>query len=72
MRSYAQILFISIFLAGPPSLPGAPLSAPEKNFEALWKSFHERYAFFKLRGDVQGCLIGGVGQRFSVQIPCRR
>ena len=29
---------------------GAELSGPEKNFEALWKTFHERYAFFKLRG----------------------
>ena len=28
---------------------GAELSKPEKNFEALWKTFHERYAFFKLR-----------------------
>ena len=28
----------------------AELSVPEKNFEALWKTFHERYAFFKLRG----------------------
>ena len=26
------------------------LSEPEKNFETLWKTFHERYAFFKLRG----------------------
>ena len=23
---------------------------PEKNFEALWKTFHERYPFFELRG----------------------
>ncbi|MFP6872385.1 MAG: S41 family peptidase [Verrucomicrobiales bacterium] len=50
MRYSAQILLISIFLAGLPSLPGAQLSEPEKNFEALWKTFHERYAFFKLRG----------------------
>ena len=31
-------------------MPRAELSEPEKNFEALWKTFHERYAFFKLRG----------------------
>ena len=50
MRYSAQILLISIFLAGLPALPGAQLSEPEKNFEALWKTFNERYAFFKLRG----------------------
>ena len=29
---------------------GAELSPPEKNFETLWKTFNERYAFFELRG----------------------
>ena len=29
---------------------GAELSSPEKNFETLWKTFNERYAFFELRG----------------------
>ena len=28
---------------------GAELSPPEKNFETLWKTFNERYAFFELR-----------------------
>ena len=28
----------------------AELSPPEKSFEALWQMFHDRYAFFELRG----------------------
>ena len=28
----------------------APLSPAEKNFEALWQAFHNRYAFFEVRG----------------------
>src|SRR6476469_8932827 len=26
------------------------ISAPEKNFEELWRTFHNRYPFFNIRG----------------------
>lgn len=50
MKYFRSILFSGILWGGLLPLGGAELSGPEKNFEALWKTFHERYAFFKLRG----------------------
>ncbi len=50
MKSTWAILVFSLFVSVLPCAIGANLSAPEKNFETLWKTFHERYAFFKLRG----------------------
>jgi hypothetical protein len=46
-----RILFLAIgFLFSGLILCGASKSSnPEENFEALWKTFHQRYAFFDLR-----------------------
>jgi carboxyl-terminal processing protease len=50
------LLLIMIFFASvvhaqnPASIPSdSTLSAPEKNFETLWQTFEDHYAFFKLR-----------------------
>ncbi|SVC72496.1 uncharacterized protein METZ01_LOCUS325350, partial [marine metagenome] len=45
-----KTLFLVALISAGSLAQGAELSEPEKNFEALWKTFHERYAFFKLRG----------------------
>ncbi len=50
MKSTQVILVLGLLVGVSSGVVGAELSAPEKNFEALWKTFHERYAFFKLRG----------------------
>ncbi len=50
MKSTRAILVLGFLIGGSFGAVGAELSEPEKNFEALWKTFHERYAFFKLRG----------------------
>ena len=50
MRLSGYILSLAITWAVLSPLHGQELPGPEKNFEALWKTFHERYAFFKLRG----------------------
>ena len=50
MKSTRAILAWSLLVGIVSGAMGAELSAPEKNFETLWKTFHERYAFFKLRG----------------------
>ena len=50
MKSSQVILVLGLLVGVSSGVVGAELSAPEKNFEALWKTFHERYAFFKLRG----------------------
>ena len=50
MKSTRAILVLGFLIGGSFGAVGAELSGPEKNFEALWKTFHERYAFFKLRG----------------------
>ena len=42
-------LFILLLNGSTLGAIGAELSAPEKNFEALWKTFNKRYAFFKER-----------------------
>ena len=49
MKTTRAILVLGLLVSVLPSVIGADISAPEKNFEALWKTFHERYAFFKLR-----------------------
>ena len=49
MKLMKTLFLVALIFAG--SLAqGVELSESEKNFEALWKTFHERYAFFKLRG----------------------
>ena len=50
MKFTRLILALSLLVGVVSGVMGAELSAPEKNFETLWKTFHERYAFFKLRG----------------------
>ena len=50
MKSIRAILVLGLLGGVSSGVVGAELSGPEKNFEALWKTFHERYAFFKLRG----------------------
>ena len=50
MRLTRAILVLGVLVGVLSSAVGAELSKPETNFEALWKTFHERYAFFKLRG----------------------
>ena len=50
MKSTEVILVLGLLGGVSFGVVGAELSGPEKNFEALWKTFHERYAFFKLRG----------------------
>ena len=40
---------LAVFLLLGLGSQAAKLSAPEKNFEALWGTFNERYAFFKER-----------------------
>ena len=49
MKSSQVILVLGLLVGVSSEVVGAELSAPEKNFEALWETFHERYAFFKLR-----------------------
>ena len=50
MKFTRLILALSLLVGVVSGVMGAELSAPEKNFETLWQTFHERYAFFKLRG----------------------
>ena len=49
MKFIRLILALSLLVGVVSGVMGAELSAPEKIFETLWQTFHERYAFFKLR-----------------------
>ena len=51
MKTFARLVpFILLLTNGIYANLPVQLSIQEENFEALWKTFHERYAFFKLRG----------------------
>ena len=48
MKSSQVILVLGLLVGVSSGVVGAELSAPEKNFEALWKTFHERYAYISI------------------------
>ena len=50
MKPHILILAICLLLNGLILCGASKPSDPVENFEALWKTFHERYAFFDLRG----------------------